>query len=178
MNDEFPEEFEDERRFFLKDKTIVQGAEWEMITQAYVFGMEGYAIRVRRTQDPIPQSAELTEGRAWLTGKGPRFGPRREEYEKEVSVLWADQVIARCADVIRKRRYRVITNQTWDIDEFLDQNEGLWIAELEGKKEIYTVSMPEWCRSEIVDDARFNNEVLAARPILTWPDGEGDSYLI
>lgn len=171
MNDEFEAIFEQERRFLVHDTSIVSGAEWELITQAYIFSSDGFAIRVRRVQKSL--AVELQEGKAWLTGKGPRYGVKREEYDLEVSPVWAEQVIQRSANVVRKRRYHFLTDQPWDVDEFLDSNEGLWIAELEGGKEIHDVRVPAWVRREIINEPRFNNEELAVRPFKEWSDTEG-----
>lgn len=170
MSDEFAAVFEEERRFLVADNSIVIGADWELITQAYIFSSDGFAIRVRRVQKPV--GGKLSEGKAWLTGKGPRFGAKREEYDLEVSPLWAEQVIQRSANVIRKRRYQIVTDQPWDIDEFLGENEGLWIAELEGGNEIYDVRVPTWVKREIINEPRFNNEELAVRSFQEWAEAE------
>jgi len=169
---DFQPTFESERRFLVRDPAAVVGAAWELITQAYLFSADGFAVRVRRVQEPIAQSSELTEGAAWLTGKGPRINERREEYETQVSPLWARQVIARCANVVVKRRYQLLTDQTWEVDEFLEHNLGLWIAEIEGGPEILRVRQPKWVASEIVNDTRFDNERLAIMPIDEWDDRE------
>jgi adenylate cyclase len=172
------EEFEDERRFFVQDPSVVKGAEWELITQAYVFGLDGYTIRVRRIQEPIRNSPDLTAGTAWLSGKGPRYGTRREEYEKRVSLLWAQQVISRSADLIVKRRYTVLTDQTWEVDEFLGENKGLWIAELEGNAAIHKVPRPKWCGREILNEPEYDNERLATLPMARRSAEERESILL
>jgi adenylate cyclase len=162
---ELEPQFEVERRFLVNDRSVVDGAPWELITQAYVFAIDGFAVRVRLVKDT---STDRSSERAWLTGKGPRFGAQREEYEVEVPVSWARQVIDRSSSVVRKRRYQMITDQAWDVDEFLDTNEGLWIAELEGGSEVLGVPNPTWAQREIRGDDRLDNESLALRPISTW----------
>ena len=164
---DFVDHVERERRFIVRDTSIVAGAPWEEITQGYVFSLDGFAIRVRLIRQ-LDASGALLASRAWLTGKGPRIGASRQEYDSEVSLQWAAEVIARCANVVRKRRYQVITDQTWEVDEFLDANAGLWIAELEGGDEIFRVHLPAWAASEIRDDRRFDNEELAVRPFASW----------
>ena len=168
MTDEFVPVFEQERRFLVRDTAIILGAEWELITQAYVFSIDGYAVRVRRVQKPTDSG--LAEGMAWLTAKGPRRGAKREEYDLEISPLFAHEVIHRSANVVRKRRYQVMIEHTWEVDEFLDANAGLWIAELEGGNEIYGINPPEWIGRELLADTRFNNEELAVNPFSEWAD--------
>lgn len=156
---------ETERRFLVADRSIVNGAPCELIVQAYVFVADGFAIRVRCSWDEL--DAEV-EPRATLTGKGPRVGTDREEYETDVSVLWARQVISRSGSVVRKRRYQVLTDQTWEVDEFLDHNSGLWIAELEGGEDIRAVPRPSWALREIFNEPMLDNEWLAVHPVSEW----------
>lgn len=158
---------ERERKFLVSDTSITAGAAWEEITQAYIFSLDGFAVRIRRVQERLP-SGKLAEGRAWMTGKGPRIGAAREEYDSEVSPAWAQQVIGRSANVVRKRRYQVVTDQTWEVDEFLGDNAGLWIAELEGGPEIHSVRLPSWVSREIINETEYNNEELAVRPFGQW----------
>jgi adenylate cyclase len=158
-----------ERRFVVNDQSIVDGAPSEYIVQAYVFSIEGFAIRVRYSKD---ESEVNSKGKATLTGKGPRIGDEREEYEIEVSELWARQVISRAANVMRKRRYQVVTDQTWEVDEFLDENEGLWIAELEGGAEVRQIKRPDWARREIVNEPMLDNESLTMHPLSKWSAAE------
>lgn len=162
------EPVERERRFLVKDTSVTVGATWEMITQGYVFAIDGFAIRVRITSSPN-EGGDSTE-RAWLTGKGPRVVDDRVEFDQEVSVAWASQVIQRCANVVEKRRYQVITDQTWEVDQFLGENDGLWIAELEGGAEIRSVPTPDWLAEEIRHDPRYDNEQLAITPYRRWAD--------
>ena len=160
---------EKERRFIVKDTSITRDAPSEYIVQAYLFVIDGFAVRVRYTKD----EQDLTmPGKATLTGKGPRVDDEREEYEVEVSELWARQVISRSANVMRKRRHQVVTDQTWEIDEFLGDNAGLWIAELEGGKEIESVRKPTWAAREIRNEPSFDNERLTLRPISEWTEDE------
>lgn len=154
-----------ERRFLVADRSIVEGAPSELIVQAYVFAVNGFAIRVRYSVD---ESSAPGTAKATLTGKGPRIGDEREEYEVDVSSLWAQQVIGGSGNVMRKRRYQVITDQTWEIDEFLGENEGLWIAEIEGREDIRRIPRPPWASREIVNEPEFDNEMLTLYPISGW----------
>lgn len=160
---------ERERRFIVSDPRITIGAPSEYIVQAYVFSLDGFAIRVRYVED---ETHPGLEPKASLAGKGPRVGSDREEYETPVSTLWARQIIARSANVVRKRRFQVLTDQTWEIDQFLDRNEGLWIAELEGGDEIARVRKPEWAAKEIRNEPSLDNESLASHPVAEWSDEE------
>lgn len=169
MSEQGEFQVEMERRFLVSDRSIVAGAASELIVQTYVYAVRGFAIRVRYS---IDESSHPGDAKATLTGKGPRIGDEREEYEVQVSTLWAQQVINDSEKVMRKRRYQVITDQTWEIDEFLDENSGLWIAEIEGGVEIRRIPRPPWALREIVNEPEFDNELLTLHPISGWPAEE------
>lgn len=114
--------YETERRFIVHDPAIVRASSApEYIAQGYVFSMDGYAIRVRVLESP----RDSGNARAFMTGKGPRVGLKREEYEIEVDPLWGRQVVDRCRHKVVKYRYQVLAGQTWEVDQFLGENEGL-----------------------------------------------------
>lgn len=160
--------FENERRFVVQDTSIVSQAQSsEYIEQAYVFAHDGFAIRVRLV---VSGDGATRRSRAWLTGKGPRIDSVREEYETTVSPLWASKIVSLSELKVQKRRYQLLgdNDATWEIDEFLGENEGLWIAELEGSAAIRKVRQPEWALKEIRNEPSLNNEELAVRPFSKW----------
>jgi adenylate cyclase len=168
MSDSFVPEYERERRFLVAEKSIVRGASWEFITQGYFFAQDGYALRVRLTEKPTNRTGAFEHVGAKVTAKGPRIGDERAEYETEMDPLLAAEFIARCSNVIRKRRYHLVfEKQIWEIDEFLEKNEGLWIAELEGK-DIRDVPVPPWALREITSNTQFNNDEIAFKPVSEW----------
>ncbi|MFI7165304.1 hypothetical protein ACIBM3_22865 [Rhodococcus erythropolis] len=179
---EFPERrnyealnYERERRFIVSEKSILHGAWWHLIEQGYIWAVDGYAIRARVELSP-ERSGDFSDFSATFTAKGPRIGDEREEYEIEVDSKFAREIIARSDLLIRKRRYKVIDQGTWDIDEFLGDNEGLVIAELEAGKDpvarqaLREMETPKWAYKEVTSDTRFNNEELAKNPVSSWEE--------
>jgi CYTH domain-containing protein len=172
MSGHYEPQRERERRFLVGETSVTEGASWEFVTQGYFFAEDGYAIRIRTIEHPSGKRGALEFVRAALTAKGPRIGDERDEYETDMDPLLASEFIARCAHVIRKRRYHVLyANETWDIDEFFDNNAGLWIAELEGE-DIRGAAMPSWAEREITLESRFNNDELAFHPVSAWTDSD------
>jgi adenylate cyclase len=167
-------DFEVERRFLVSDTSIVDGMSWDLILQAYVFSLDDYAVRIRLTRTLRGDTWEDVSAK--VTVKGPRFGIKREEYERDISTTVARGIIERCANVIEKKRYQVVTDQTWDVDEFLGENAGLWIAELESRdpETIKTIRRPGWCSREVTSDRAYNNENLAVHPYRLWSSAEED----
>lgn len=162
---------ERERRFLVGETSIVRGASWTFITQGYFFAEAGYALRIRISEVPSDTVGILRYSGAKLAAKGPRVGDERDEYEADMDPQLAIEFINRCTNVIRKRRFHLVDEQTWEIDEFLDENAGLWIAELEGT-DIRSVPMPRWAHKEITLDGRYNNDELAFHPVSKWKDDE------
>jgi len=159
--------FERERRFLVSDASIVNGWPWVLITQAYLWTAQGYAARVRLIQAEAAEGG-LRDVDATYAIKGPRIGDERFEAESKLPDFdVAREIIRLCKTVIRKRRYQVIDREGWDVDVFLDENDGLIIAELEGA-ESRGVRRPEWCAVEVTTIDRFNNEELAFAPFGRW----------
>jgi len=161
-----------ERRFLVSDLAIVQGASRELIVQGYFFAKNGYAARIRRLHQ-VDNDGSTHESRATLTVKGPRRGAARAEFEMEVDAKFAEGMLKEIDHKITKSRYQVIADEeTWDVDVFHGDNEGLIIAECEMERS-YSIRTPTWCSQEITDRREFDNENLAMRPYSTWKEGVG-----
>jgi adenylate cyclase len=55
------------------------------------------------------------------------------------------------------------------VDEFLGDNAGLVVAEIELDHEEETFLRPSWLGAEVTDDARYFNSYLAGHPWRAWP---------
>jgi hypothetical protein len=53
---------------------------------------------------------------------------------------------------------------TWEIDEFLGENAGLVVAEVELVSEDQKFARPPWVTKEVTTDARYFNSSLATKP--------------
>lgn len=164
-------EYEFERRFLVANRDVLRGLSGNIIVQGYLFSVDGYVVRVRRTHMPTSAARrELEEGPAILATKGPRVDGRREEYESEIPVPYAMELIKRAPAKVSKTRYQVVdVGQPWDVDVFHGDNDGLVIAECEGA-EVTTIRIPSWCGAEITTERRFDNESLARTPYSSWPN--------
>jgi CYTH domain-containing protein len=148
-----------ERRFLVQDKAKFEDLSGDTIMQGYLFVDGGFAIRVRR------RMSDSEERQAMLTLKGPRTGEAREEYEMPIDSALAAELYRRSPWKVLKKRYSVVEgNDLWDVDRFLGENSGLWIAECEYEVAGYKLDIPAWCGAEITGERRFNNEELAMKP--------------
>jgi adenylate cyclase len=73
--------------------------------------------------------------------------------------------------LIEKWRHIVIHDSNeWEIDEFLGENAGLVIAELELDSEHEVFDSPHWLGAEVTHDERYYNFRLSQRPWRRWAE--------
>lgn len=110
--------------------------------------------------------------KAFLTikGKGNESGLSRFEWEKEIPVDEAQQLLQLCEKgTIEKMRFEVKRGKhVFEIDEFYGNNNGLIIAEIELTSEEELFEKPVWLGEEVTNDNRFYNAYLSQTPFLEW----------
>lgn len=129
------------------------------VNQAYLHSDISKTIRVR-----------VMGNRGYITIKGKTNSASRPEYEYEIPVEEARELIANFAyNVIEKtRHYVTYAGNVWEVDEFYGANEGMLIAEIELKSEDQHYEIPEWIHENITSDRRYSNAYLAEHPYKTW----------
>ena len=148
-----------ERKFLVKgnDWREAEGAEYR---QGYLNTVKERTVRVRVARES-----------SHLTIKGPPSGATRAESEYEIPVKDANEMLDELCErpLIEKRRFRVeYGNRIWEVDEFLGENQGLVLAEVELESEDQDFNRPPWIGSEVTDDARYFNANLVRDPYSTW----------
>ncbi len=144
-------------RKFLVDKVL-----WALqakpagqkIIQAYLVNTPEKTIRVR------------TKGaKGFLTIKGPTIGISRAEYEYEIPVYEAEELIQQFAvQHIEKTRYEItVGKHVWEVDEFGGKLAGLMLAEIELTAEDELFERPEWVTIEVSEDVNYFNSNLIQR---------------
>jgi adenylate cyclase len=95
---------------------------------------------------------------------------RRLEVEYPISVRDAMALMAlRHGGMIEKTRFTVPwRGHGWEVDEFVGENAGLVIAEIELRREDETFDRPPWLGIEIPGQAQFYNGPLSRRPFGHW----------
>lgn len=149
----------------IERKFLVQGTSWQndagtLIRQGYLHNESDATVRVR------------TKGeRAYLTIKGDTTGITRLEFEYEIPLVEANQILDElCQEpLIEKVRYETnLDGYTWEIDEFLGENAGLVVAEIELDDESQEFPKPEWLGKEVSEDMRYQNANLVRNPYCKW----------
>lgn len=163
------DEHEWERKFLVEDTTMLRRLNYDLISQGYLWSLEGYTFRVRHT---IPSEDDHGTRPYLVTLKGPRVRNSRFEVEHEIPAEHGKQLLRISPTKILKRRYTLISEQEmWVIDVFRERLEGLVIAEIETSKHVInTIKRPQWAGREVTEDSRFANENLAALESLSSLD--------
>jgi CYTH domain-containing protein len=107
----------------------------------------------------------------YLTLKGPAVGLTRPEFEYAIPVEEARALLDTLCQppLIEKIRYRIpIGSVVWEVDEFLGENAGLILAEVELQSERQLVTLPDWIGPEVTDDPRYYNANLVNHPFKAW----------
>ena len=106
--------------------------------------------------------------------KGKTTGCTRDEYEYQIPINDADSMIRTVSKhTVRKMRHSFNVHwggvtSIWIIDEFLGDNQGLCIAELELLDAADKYYKPEWLDREVTGDPKYYNSNLAQKPYSTW----------
>jgi adenylate cyclase len=148
-----------ERKFLVKGdlpsgKTI-------RITQGYLSSVKERTVRVRIKGE---------KGFLTIKGMGNESGASRFEFEKEISIQDATDLLKICEPgIIDKTRTLVnVGNHTFEVDCFFGENEGLVVAEVELEAENEVFEKPEWLGEEVTGDVRFYNSMLMKNPYTKW----------
>lgn len=142
-----------ERKYLVSDaiSDVVKYLQSKKIRQGYISDNDGKTVRVR------------TKGeKGYLTIKGKTVGISRDEFEYEIPLEDANQLLANfCAKVLEKERYElVIGEKKWEIDIFHGKLEGLKIAEIELESEDESFELPNWIEKEVSSDVQYYNSRL------------------
>ena len=110
------------------------------------------------------------KGYLTIKGKSNTKGTSRFEWEKAIPKVEAEALLKLCEKgVIEKIRYEVACNEhIYEIDEFLGDNLGLTIAEIELKHENESFPKFDWLGKEVTGDVRYYNSQLSKEPYITW----------
>ncbi|GGX12255.1 CYTH domain-containing protein [Aquimarina muelleri] len=110
------------------------------------------------------------QGFITVKGKGNATGASRFEWEKEISIPEAEQLLSLCEKgSIEKVRYEIpLGNHTFEVDEFFGENTGLFVAEIELNDENESFLKPNWLGKEITGESKYYNSQLSKKPYLSW----------
>lgn len=149
-----------ERKFLVRDdrwKALGQGV---LLRQGYLSSHPDRIVRVRIEGDA-----------AMLTIKGRSVGATRGEWEYPIPLTDAQVFLDSLCErpIIEKYRSRIrFEGMVWEVDEFLGENAGLVVAEIELEREDQPFVKPDWIGKEVTQDARYFNANLLRHPYRAW----------
>lgn len=150
----------------IERKFLVRGDAWKalgkpvLLRQGYLSSAPERVVRVRIEGDS-----------AMLTIKGRTTGATRGEWEYSIPLADAAAFLDDLCEkpIIEKYRYRIdYRGFTWEVDEFLGENAGLVVAEIELESEDQQFERPDWVGDEVTHDPRYYNANLIRQPYRLW----------
>ena len=156
-----------ERKFLVtSDVWRAQAAKSVEMAQAYLndlatldAGAMNVSVRVR-----------IQGEQSFLNMKSRELGTTRQEFDYPIPVEDARALLKLAVGgrIEKIRHYVDVAGHTFEVDEFLGENAGLVVAELELDDADADYPRPEWLGEEVTDQARYYNLALASRPFSTW----------
>lgn len=161
----------------IERKFLVTSDAWRAAAHEVVAMAQGY-INDQAAMDSGAQRASvrvrIAGEEAFLNLKSLQAGHTRQEFDYPIPVADAHALLALCVGgVIDKRRHYVShAGHVWEVDEFLSDNAGLVVAEIELSSADEAFERPAWAGREATDISRYYNLALATRPYSQWSEAE------
>ena len=153
----------------IERKFLLQSSAWRASVHRSTLLRQGYLAN----NDRVSVRVRIAGEGGFLSVKAMTPGLARAEYEVQVPLVDAQQMLDTLCErpLIEKWRHLVdVGGMTWEIDEFLGDNAGLIVAELELPATDATFVRPPWVGQEVTQDVRYYNFKLAQHPYCRWPE--------
>jgi len=160
-----------ERKFLLRDDSWRAGvSRSESMAQGYLVGAQ--ALRDGTARSSV--RARISGDQAWLNIKAAVAGISRAEFEYAIPLADAQALLATlCDGVLEKIRHHVhVGDALFEVDEFLGENKGLIVAEIELLAVDAAFPKPAWLGVEVSALTRYYNVNLIAHPYKQWSSTE------
>jgi CYTH domain-containing protein len=150
----------------IERKFLVTSNEWKSLSnkilyrQGYIAIYKGGVVRVRTIQD-----------KGYITIKSQRNNLTRDEFEYEIPFEDAGYMLENLCLTPLVEKYRTKINyngMVWEVDDFIGENEGLVIAEIELEYESQKIDIPPWIGVEVTNDSKYYNSNLVSMPFSKW----------
>lgn len=149
-----------ERKYLVKDNSFKKISKGILYRQGYLSTNKNAVVRIR-----------IINECGYIAIKGQGTGITHAEYEYEIPVEEANEMLGtQCQrPIIEKYRYKVpYEGFIWEVDEFMGENKGLVVAEIELEDENQVFTKPYFIGDEVTDDKRYYNANLVNHPYKNW----------
>lgn len=149
----------------IERKFLVIGDGWKAQAEGGLAIAQGYLA----AGDPSVRIRRLGE-RGFITVKAGQQWAARQEYEYEIPLVDAQQMLRLCRQPIMTKTRHLVRHggHLWEIDVFAGANTGFTLAEVELQSADEAIDLPPWSGPEVTGDPRFFNAYLSQRPFSTW----------
>ena len=188
---------ETERKFYVNDPGCLPAGpelliqQWYLPKDAYSFDGKNltssnlisisvesgpWAIAMKKALSrnrPTVRIRVIDGAKAKLTIKGKSKNYTRNEMEWPIDINDA-KVLVNSNDwpnVMKIRRNVISDDLTWEVDQFLGENEGLWLAEIELSSTNTEFKTPSWVNQEVSQISELSSHQLAVNPLSRWAKG-------
>jgi adenylate cyclase len=151
----------------IERKFLVDHEKWNKIDkptgthyhQGYILSDKEHSVRVR-----------ISDKQCWINLKSKSSNMSRNEYEYEIPLQDGVEILKSFTkNGTEKIRYNIpFEGKLWEVDEFLGDNLGLIVAEIELESEQEEFIKPTWITIEVTNDGRYTNAALAKHPFKDW----------
>jgi adenylate cyclase len=151
----------------IERKFLVDHEKWDLVVkpegipyrQGYILSDENRTVRVR-----------VSDKKSFLNLKSKSSNLSLDEYEYEIPLQEGLEILRSfTTDGTEKIRYNIpFEGKLWEVDEFLGDNAGLIVAEIELESEDEEFAKPAWVTDEVTDDGKYTNAALAKHPFKNW----------
>lgn len=157
----------------IERKFLVTSEAWRAAAHAVIPMAQGYvndAASIKSGAQKASVRVRIQGDAAYLNLKSREIGHTRQEFDYPIPVEDARALLALCVGgLVDKRRHLVHHGGLlWEVDEFLGDNAGLVVAEVELEHADQAIDLPEWVGEDVTDDVRYYNLALAAHPYTRW----------
>lgn len=151
----------------VEHKFLLANDDWRHAVDHAVHYKQGYL-----SSSPLSSvRIRISDSHAWLNIKSATIGTSRQEFEYEIPLIDANAILDELCHkpLIEKTRYFVHhENHLWEIDEFMGENTGLIVAEIELSQIGEFFATPSWLGPEVSHDLRYYNNNLSKNPYTKW----------
>ncbi len=147
-----------ERKYLVKPELLELPNEGKKLVQGYVWSDPDKSLRIR-----------IAGEKAMITIKTGTNPLSRSEFEYQIPMKDANELLALCESKIDKTRYLIkFEDLLWEVDIFEGKNKGLIVAEVELSSEDQEISLPNWIDKEVTKDSKYLNVELIKHPFSKW----------
>lgn len=164
----------------IERKFLLANDHWRAAITRSAHIAQGYLVGVRALRDGTTRASvrvRISDEQAWLNIKSAELGIARAEYEFPLPLVDARSMLdTLCDGVLEKTRHHVdVDGWLFEIDEFLGENCGLTVAEIELPAVDASFPRPAWLGREVSNLERYYNVNLLEHPFTQWSVVERDA---